>query len=716
VFRFILLSGCAVLCATGLGARPAPAQTPVPSTAPANPPGATASGGATGETTLDPVTVAARPDGSLTVPSVEQERRSLLQIPGGVTFIDSQSFSERFTNNLRDVLKDSPGIYVQDRYGQELRLSIRGSGMARDYHNRGIEVLQDGIPTNLADGIGDFYQIDPMAARWIEVFRGGNALRFGTTTLGGAINVVTPTAYTAVSPFMVNVNGGSFGTIQGNFQASRVLGDADFLVNGTVSHSNGFRQHSEQQYAQFNGNFGYRINENVETRFYAGIYVTNQQLPGTLTLKKALNDPTRASATALAGDEARDVRTQRIANRTTVALENGKIDFDSWFIHQSLYHPIFMVLDYDGFTYGFAPRYTGTFQLGGLNNVVIAGGRLFGGDNKVRWYFNNRGNRSGQSLNARQDAMNLEGYIEDRLYVLPTLAFVVGAKAYHAVRDYQDYGGLPLSAAPYYTRDSMTYNGINPKAGFMWEPRKDVQAFINVSRSADLPDFLDLTQFKPLGGSGFVPLQAQTAWTVELGTRGKHDRFAWDITLYRSSVHDQLLQFTVNPNVPANTFNAGHTVLQGVELGASVDFIRDAFTAGDRFTFAQLWNLSDFRFSNDKQYGNNRLPLIPIHVLRSRLTYANPAGFFVGPTLDMVPTGAWVDYENTKRVPAYALLGMQAGLDVTPNMTLHLDARNLTNKRYISDFGPVIRYSNAGTNTFYPGDGASVYVGLRAKF
>ncbi|MBP0588057.1 Plug domain-containing protein, partial [Mycobacterium tuberculosis] len=77
---------------------------------------------------------------------------------------------------------DAPGVYVQERYGQELRLSIRGSGVARGYHTRGLEILQDGVPTNFADGSGDFYQIDPLALSAAEVYKGGNGLAYGSTT------------------------------------------------------------------------------------------------------------------------------------------------------------------------------------------------------------------------------------------------------------------------------------------------------------------------------------------------------------------------------------------------------------------------------------------------------------------------------------------------------------------------------------------------------
>ena len=39
----------------------------------------------------------------------------------------------------------------------------------------------------------------------------------------------------------------------------------------------------------------------------------------------------------------------------------------------------------------------------------------------------------------------------------------------------------------------------------------------------------------------------------------------WDVTLYRSDLKGEMLQYEVGPNIPASTFNAGRTRHQGVE-------------------------------------------------------------------------------------------------------------------------------------------------------
>lgn len=76
-------------------------------------------------------------------------------------------------------------------------------------------------------------------------------------------------------------------------QELRIAGPLDFIATFAVNHSDGFRQHNRGRYEQFNANVGYRLTPFVETRFYAGAYIADKQLPGTLSLADALVDPTR---------------------------------------------------------------------------------------------------------------------------------------------------------------------------------------------------------------------------------------------------------------------------------------------------------------------------------------------------------------------------------------------------------------------------------------
>ncbi len=655
--------------------------------------------------------------GSLTVPSVAAQRAAVNATVGSVAFVDAKDFQNRYANTLRDVLKDTPGVFVQQRYGQEMRLSVRGSGISRGFHLRGLELLQDGIPMNSADGSGDFYQIDPLALRSVEVYKGGNALTFGATTLGGAINFVTPTAQTAFAPNILRVDGGSFGTIREHFQFSRISGPADFLISGTLTNSDGFRDHETQRTQNFNANVGYRLAPGVETRFYVGIYLTDQKLPGTLRLWDALDNPTMANPSAISGNQSRKVETERVANRTSFALDVGKLDIDTWAIHKSLYHPIFEVIDQDGWTYGISPHWTGTFDIGGYRNDTILGLRAFAGQNSALQFRNVAGQRGAQTLNALQSSSNYEAYGENRFWFLPDVALMTGAKAFSSNRTYSDKGGFGPNPAVKF--DNRTYQGINPKLGLIWQPLPDIQVFADITRSRDVPDFTDLTQ--TIGTTTqFVPLQAQRAWTYEAGTRGRLDRLAWDVTLYRSEVRDELINFSVDPgrNISAATFNSPRTIHQGVEAAVSLDIIRDLTGVGDRISASQIWTHNDLRFVGDPVFGDNQIAGIPRDVLRSVVTYTHPSGFHLSPSVDWVPQGAFSDHANTLQVPGYTLINVQTGIDFSNGVSLFLDARNLADTRYVSDVAVVNNAVTMGGNptAFYPGVGRSFFGGVRASF
>jgi iron complex outermembrane receptor protein len=676
--------------------------------------------------------------GSLTAPSVAEQQRQMEAVVGSVDFVDAASpaIQTRFIRDIPDALRDVPGVFAQSRYGQEVRLSVRGSGIARGFHLRGIELLQDGFPLNNADGSGDFYQIDPIFFRSIEVFKGGNALIFGASTLGGAVNFVSPTAYTALAPDIIRQEGGSFGTYRAQVQASRVIGPLDFLINGTFFHAKGFRDHSQSDYDQINGNIGYRFSPDVETRFYFGAYYTRQQLPGAIDLATALTNPTVANAQAAGngfqGNQARDVFAQRIANRTSVALGWGRLDLDSWFLHKDLYHPIFQVVDQDGYTWGTAPRVTGSAVIGGFRNDYFIGGRFWGGHLVDQRFINFNGMALNQTLNARQDVLNLEGYAENRFFVLPEVALMAGVKGFSDTRYYQDLGGIPRSTVSVpgfgsqtvtpdltYKSDTAVFNGVVPKLGVLWAPLPSIQVYADVTGSRDVPDFSDLAQ-TILNTQRFVPLKQQKAWTSEIGTRGRWDRFTWDFTAFRSKLRDELMQFTTNPNVPANTFNAPRTLHQGIEFAGSFDVLRDLSGpgAGDALILSQVWTWNQFFFENDPQFRNNRIAGIPEHILRSTIAYRRPDGLYIAPAIDWIPKGAFVDFANTLQVPGYVLLSVQAGIDLPYNVSLFVDARNLTNQKYVSDISTIVnaRLPGANLSNIFPGDGRSVFGGLRWTF
>ena len=134
-----------------------------------------------------------RRGGTLTVPNTAQATAAIQRTPGGVDVIPDTAFKNGPASTIKDVLGWVPGVITQTRWGPDARVSIRGSGLSRSYGNRGLNVYMDGIPINTADGLVDLFEMDPTAYRYVEVYKGANALRYGANSLGGAVVFVTPT-------------------------------------------------------------------------------------------------------------------------------------------------------------------------------------------------------------------------------------------------------------------------------------------------------------------------------------------------------------------------------------------------------------------------------------------------------------------------------------------------------------------------------------------
>ena len=84
------------------------------------------------------------------------------------------------------------------------------------------------------------------------------------------------------------------------------------------------------------------------------------------------------------------------------------------------------------------------------------------------------------------------------------------------------------------------------------------------------------------GGEVFHSLEPQHAVTLELGTRGKAGPLTWDVVLYRSWVHHELLALNNAQGVPLGTVNADDTIHQGIEAGLEVELAHGLLVRGVR--------------------------------------------------------------------------------------------------------------------------------------
>ncbi|NOT72587.1 MAG: TonB-dependent receptor [Hyphomicrobium sp.] len=649
--------------------------------------------------------------GALTVPTTTEARAEIEHTPGAVDLVSDKEYKNSTpSSTIKDALDYVPGVFVQPKWGEDSRLSIRGSGLSRNFHLRGLQLYMDGIPINTSDGYGDFQEIDPSVYRYIEVYKGANALRYGANSLGGAINFVMPTGYDA-SAFGARLDVGSFGYHKLSASSGGVSGAADYFIAGTWQEQDGFREHSDGQSVRGAMNIGYRLSENIETRFYLNASSIEQRIPGSVTKDVALSAPQTPAAINVTNDWQRNIDSVRLANKTTVRVAPGTtVELGAFYTNRHLMHPIFMWLDHRFDDYGGFARLHDESTIDGHKNRLIAGVTVHNGKNDNIWYVNLPNAAKGPMAQRSDDiSKNYSFYLEDSFYLTPNFAIVGGTQFLHAERERE----AVLNRTSY----ERNFDLWSPKVGLLWETTPTSQIFANISRSAEVPTFDEDVGFF----SGVADAKVQRGTTYEVGTRGRTEDFNWDLTLYRANLDNELMCMVPFGIMPDFCFvgNANKTIHQGVEAGLGAAIFKGILEKGDRPDKVWLnaaYTYNDFHFDNDPLFGNNDIPGAPKHFVRAELLYKHPSGVYFGPNVEWVPEAYFVDSANTLDTAAYAIWGMKLGYDDGKSWSAYIEGRNLSDQAYIASSGITNIANPAFTNLFEPGNGRAVYGGIQYKW
>ena len=179
-----------------------------------------------------------------------------------VTVLDKAQIKAAPVQSINDLLKYAVGVDVRQRgaIGAQTDISIRGGNYEQ------ITVLLNGI--NICDpqtghNVFDF-PVDISEIERIEILEGPAGRAYGTSSLLGAINIITiPEKNTSVS---AHVDGGSYGYMNAGVRANLASGNFNNQISGGYTRSDGF---SRSKDGSLNTDF------KGGKAFYQGVYRTN---------------------------------------------------------------------------------------------------------------------------------------------------------------------------------------------------------------------------------------------------------------------------------------------------------------------------------------------------------------------------------------------------------------------------------------------------------
>jgi Fe(3+) dicitrate transport protein len=148
-------------------------------------------------------TAAADPEASIAVGAIRQDRlfdellvvgspEEARRVPGSAHFLTPDDLSRQSYTDIHRILRQVPGINIQeeDGYGLRPNIGIRGTGVDR---SQKVTLLEDGVLIAPAPYSAPAAYYTPTAGRMesFEVRKGSGAIRQGPYTNGGAINYVS---------------------------------------------------------------------------------------------------------------------------------------------------------------------------------------------------------------------------------------------------------------------------------------------------------------------------------------------------------------------------------------------------------------------------------------------------------------------------------------------------------------------------------------------
>lgn len=642
----------------------------------------------------------------------------------GSTGLTSHELNRTVALSLEEILRVVPGVQARSRAGDDVFLSLRGSGLQSIVFTkaRGTDLLVDGVPTNSADGNFDYTLIDPSGAVAVDVFRGAAATGFGSNTLGGAVNLVAPTGRDPQSRIW-RIDAGSFGFMRASLGLGVAAGNGDVAVRYSRQEQDGFRDFTAGDSDKFSTSLGYRFGEKAENRVYLNIARVHQEVSLPITQTQVEADPTQGGAANPDTQPYFDVEAVRLADKLTFASGATQVEASAFYLFKyvDFRRPSVAATGYrlgpgwlDATTHDVGAQLRATIAgtLLGRPNAFSGGLRVGYLDGREKLYPNLATLRGAKFADGDLTAWNASLWFENDHALTGDVSLVTSIKAAHATREYRDRFNSGVTRLT----GERDYEALSPSVALRWRLAADAQVFAGLSRTFEPPAFGDLIGIPivppPPQRISFRQLDAQEATTLELGTRGSVGRFTWEASAYRAWVDDEILRFDDGLQTGNQVGrNADRTLHDGLELGVVSRLWQDETSQREdrrqALSLRTTYTWNDYRFDDDPIFGDRALAGVPVHTLFAELLFEHATGFYFGVNATGSLKGYAADNANTYFVNRYLLLGLRAGWE-GKRLSLRLEARNLTDEAYVAGLQNATDLAGNDSAIFFPGLGRGI--------
>ncbi len=614
------------------------------------------------EVQMSPVPIQGEP----IIVTASKREQSAQDVPVSVSTMDAASIARRNIVTLDEALRYVPGVNLT-----EYQVNIRGSsGYSRGAGSRAL-LLVDGIPFITGDtGELNFETLPAGQVERIEVVKGAGSALYGSSALGGVINVITKkipeqpeTRVRAFGGFYGSPSftqwewGGGTRLLDGqSFSHSRTFDNIGLLVYGSRTADDGFRQNDFRR--RYNGYVKMQFNLSSYDALTTTFNIFHQKRGSFLyweDIDHALVPPSQQQ-----GDMVRSTRFFASSAYTHVVSTDLVYTVRAMWFHNKWDDSIDTLTNNSR-----SDVVRGEVQATWsptANNIVTFG--VEGStDNVEADLF---GTRSGYGVAV---------YAQDEFDIVTGLKATVGARF-----DLQDLDSL----------ESMSQ--FNPKAGIVWSPAQGTAVRASFGRGFRAPAVAEAFITASISGLPVIPnpaLRPERSYTYEIGANQiLGSRAMFDLALFQSDFSN-LIESGFNAQFQGQFTNVTEARIRGIEASAKLGFLDNALTVDLGYTY----------ISPKDQTKNDILKYRPRHLLYAS-SLAHFGMFTIGADFRYISRVERIDDEfvtlgivknGDRRVATY-VTDLRLGADfstVNFPLTAQLNINNIFQYNYVELIGNI---------------------------
>ncbi|MCC6726974.1 MAG: TonB-dependent receptor, partial [Saprospiraceae bacterium] len=529
--------------------------------------------------------------------------------PASVALITAQQIQEKNITPFDQAFDEAPGVVVTRASNANVQaFSIRGaSEVAGGGIGNRVLLLIDGRPALSPESAGALWNLVPLnSIERIEVVKGAYSSLYGSSAMGGVVNVITRKP-TAAPSTKVHLNYGFYENQPSNFgkvgyrdyhtieaNHSRSYKRFSYLLDGGWKHNDGHRQKSAFDLLNFYGKGAWALNGNRHLQITLNANRIHNDTPATWL---SFNQPY-----AVAEHRKDDYQTRREVNADFYyyAIPSAKVKYST---------RIFYYQNNSKYSFDNDPENDSTNVNKGKQVVAkssIMAQRL-GSVSQVDWFFNDRhAFVTGIDINmdhvvglpdtvlyGQHEAVNIGAYAQDEWSIAEHFTLTAGTRVDH-----------------YRILGEFHETNFSPKLAFLYQPSKALGVRALLAQAFRNPAMAErFIKFEQGGGLSFEPNPSlrseKLTVSAELGVKWSlKNRSSFDVAVFYNKYKDLIsFQQLSKPLEPLRyrVINLKAAVMQGFEV-AYVRQIENRGRLNISYTYLDARDVSKGRLNDDLAY------------------------------------------------------------------------------------------------------------------